>query len=52
VVRVTESLALAEILVARVQVNVLTVQIQPPVASVSAVAVNPTGSAIFKTTEL
>ena len=41
--RVTESLALAAMLVVRVQVRVAEVQIQPPVGSASAVAVRPVG---------
>jgi hypothetical protein len=49
---VTESLALAGMLVVRTQLRVLTVQIQPPVASVRAVAVRPCGSVKVKTAEL
>ena len=51
-VRVTESLAPAARLVARAQVKVLTVQIQPPVESVMAVIVMPVGGAIVKMAEL
>ncbi len=51
-VKVTESLVLAAIPTVRVQVSVPTVQLQPPVASLSAVAVRPAGSVKVRTAVL
>ena len=51
-VRTTESLTLAAMLVVLVQDNVLTVQIQPPVESVMAVMVTPAGGVMVKMAEL
>src|SRR5579863_8887474 len=51
-VSVKESLALAAMLVVRMQVRVASLQVQPPVESVSAVAVRPVGNARVTTTEL
>ena len=51
-VKVAESLALAAMIVFRVQVDVLKVQIQAPVVSVSAVAVRPGGKVRVRTAVL